>query len=70
MNHPAPFPVELPLRCMKLFSYVDDVVLDPFMGSGSTIVAASRCDRRAIGIDMDKEYCGIALERIRKEVGK
>ena len=70
VNHPAPFPVELPLRCMKLFSYVDDVVLDPFMGSGSTIVAASRCDRRAIGIDRDKEYCGIALERIRKEVGK
>ena len=69
VNHPAPFPVELPLRCMKLFSYVDDIVLDPFLGSGSTLVAACRCKRRGIGIDMDQEYCGIARERIRKETG-
>jgi site-specific DNA-methyltransferase (adenine-specific) len=69
VNHPAPFPVELPLRCMKLFSYVGDTVLDPLMGSGSTLVAACRCGRRAIGIDLDEEYCGIAIERIRKETG-
>ncbi|HOX35137.1 MAG TPA: site-specific DNA-methyltransferase [Methanoregulaceae archaeon] len=67
VNHPAPFPVELPLRCMKLFSYVDDIVLDPFLGSGSTLVAASRCNRRGIGIDLDTGYCGIALDRVRKE---
>lgn len=67
-GHPAPFPVELPLRCMKLFSYIGDTVLDPFMGSGSTLIAAYRCNRLGIGIDMDKEYCSIALERIRKEM--
>jgi site-specific DNA-methyltransferase (adenine-specific) len=69
VNHPAPFPVELPLRCMKLFSYVDDIVLDPFMGSGSTLLAASRCSRKGIGIELDEEYCGIALQRIQKERG-
>jgi site-specific DNA-methyltransferase (adenine-specific) len=69
VNHPAPFPVELPLRCMKLFSYVDDTVLDPFMGSGSTLLAASRCSRKGIGIELDEEYCGIALQRIQKETG-
>ena len=67
VNHPAPFPVELPIRCMKLFSYMDDLVLDPFMGSGSTLVAANRCNRRGIGIDLDLEYCRVARERVRKE---
>ena len=40
IGHPAPFPTELPKRCIKLFSYIDDVVLDPFMGSGTTLIAA------------------------------
>jgi len=64
IGHPAPFPVELPLRCMKLFSFVGDTVLDPFMGSGSTMVAAARCGRNAIGIEIDLQYCAIAKERI------
>ena len=68
IGHPAPFPVELPLRCMKLFSFVDDTVLDPFMGSGSTLVAASQCNRKGIGIEIDPEYCEIAIGRI--ESGK
>jgi site-specific DNA-methyltransferase (adenine-specific) len=67
IGHPAPFPVELPLRCMKLFSFVDDTVLDPFMGSGSTLVAGSRCNRRCIGIEIDPRYCEIAVGRIESE---
>ena len=66
-GHPAPFPVELPLRCMKLFSFVGDVVLDPFMGSGSTLVAASLCHRKGIGIEIDHGYCERAVARIKKE---
>ena len=67
VGHPAPFPVELPLRCMKLFSFVGDIVLDPFLGSGSTLVAASMCNRRGIGIEIDPKYCEIASERIERE---
>jgi site-specific DNA-methyltransferase (adenine-specific) len=67
IGHPAPFPVELPLRCMKLFSYVGDTVLDPFSGSGSTLIAASRCNRKCLGIEIDRRYCEIALERIEEE---
>ncbi|MEI7857531.1 MAG: site-specific DNA-methyltransferase [Methanomicrobiales archaeon] len=67
IGHPAPFPVELPLRCMKLFSFVGDTILDPFMGSGSTLVATSLCNRKGIGIDIDPHYCDIAAERIKKE---
>ena len=66
-GHPAPFPVELPLRCMKLFSFVGDVVLDPFMGSGSTLIAASQCNRKGIGIEIDYGYCERAVARIKKE---
>ena len=66
-GHPAPFPVELPLRCMKLFSFVGDTVLDPFMGSGSTLVAASQCHRKGIGIEIDPGYCKSAVSRIEKE---
>jgi len=63
-GHPAPFPVELPLRCIKLFSFIGDTVLDPFMGSGSTLVAASQCNRKGIGIEIDEGYCRIATGRI------
>lgn len=67
IGHPAPFPVELPLRCMKLFSYVGDTVLDPFSGSGSTLIAATRCNRKCLGIEIDRRYCEIARERIEAE---
>jgi site-specific DNA-methyltransferase (adenine-specific) len=67
IGHPAPFPVELPLRCMKLFSFVGDTVLDPFMGSGSTLIAASLCNRKGIGIEIDPRYCEIASGRIERE---
>jgi site-specific DNA-methyltransferase (adenine-specific) len=64
VGHPAPFPVELPLRCIKLFTFVGDTVLDPFMGSGSTLLAASRCNRQGVGIEVDPHYCEIARQRI------
>jgi site-specific DNA-methyltransferase (adenine-specific) len=67
IGHPAPFPVELPMRCMKLFSFTGDTVLDPFMGSGSTLVAASRNNRKGIGIEIDPRYCEIAADRIKRE---
>ena len=67
IGHPTPFPIELPLRCMKLFSFVGDTVLDPFMGSGSTLVATSLCNRKGIGIEVDSRYCEIAAARIEKE---
>jgi len=67
VGHPAPFPIELPKRCIKLFSYVGDIVLDPFVGSGTTLVAARLLKRRAVGIDISKKYCEIAKERLIKE---
>jgi len=66
-GHPAPFPVELPKRCIKLFSFVGDVILDPFMGSGSTIIASVLNNRQGIGIEIDDEYCEIAKKRILEE---
>lgn len=68
VNHPAPFPVELPERLIKLYTYKDDLVLDPFLGSGSTLVAAARTHRRGAGYDMDPAYVEIARERVRSEL--
>lgn len=67
VGHPAPFPVELPKRLIELYTYEDDVVLDPFMGSGSAAIAALRTDRRYIGFDTDPEYVSIAEQRIATE---
>lgn len=64
IGHPAPFPIELPRRCIKLFSYIDDVVLDPFSGSGTTLIAAVTNNRKGIGIDVDRKYCELARKRI------
>ncbi len=67
VGHPSPFPIELPKRCIKLFSFVDDLVLDPFMGSGTTLIAAYLTNRRAIGIEIDPSYCELAKKRLIKE---
>jgi len=67
VGHPAPFPLELPKRCIKLFSYVGDVVLDPFVGSGTTVVAAYLLGRMGIGRDISKQYCEIARRRLVEE---
>jgi site-specific DNA-methyltransferase (adenine-specific) len=66
-GHPAPFPTELPHRCIKLFSYVGDLVLDPFLGSGTTITTAVLDNRKGIGIDVDLEYCELAKKRLIRE---
>ena len=68
-GHPAAFPVELPRRCIKLFSFVGDTVFDPFLGSGSTLIAARLHNRKGIGVDIDPKYCAIAVERLRRETG-
>lgn len=69
-GHPAAFPVELPKRCIKLFSFVGDVILDPFMGSGSTLIASCLHGRKSIGVEIDKSYCDVAIERLKKEFTK
>ena len=64
VNHPAPFPVELPMRCIEMFTFLGDVVFDPFLGSGTTAVAAKQAGRVYIGCDISEEYCGIAEQRL------
>ena len=63
-HHPAMFPEELPRRLMKLFSYKNDIVLDPFNGAGTTTLVAWKLHRRFIGIDVSQQYCDIALKRL------
>jgi DNA modification methylase len=62
VGHPAPFPVELPRRCIKLFSFVGDTILDPFLGSGSTLLACLETGREGIGVGFDKNMC----EKVKK----
>ena len=64
VNHPAPFPVELPKRCIEMFTFLGDVVFDPFLGSGTTAVAAKQTGRIYIGCDISDEYCNIAEQRL------
>jgi site-specific DNA-methyltransferase (adenine-specific) len=66
-RHPAPFPVGLPLRLINLYTYEDDLVLDPFMGSGTTLVAAIKRGRRPVGYDLEPDYVTIARERVAAE---
>ncbi len=67
VGHPAPFPVELPQRLIDLYTYRGDLVLDPFMGSGTTAVAAIRTERHFVGFDTDPEYVAGALDRVDAE---
>ena len=68
VGHPAPFPVELPQRLIELYTFEEDLVLDPFVGSGSAAVAAVRTKRRYVGYDTDPAYIAIARERVTKEL--
>ncbi len=64
VKHPAPFPVELPFRLIQLYSFKGDIVLDPFMGSGSTAVAAVKSNRFFVGYEINEEYRKTAIKRI------
>lgn len=64
VKHPAPFPVELPYRLIQLYTFKGDVILDPFMGSGSTAIAALKSERKYVGYDIDPDYIKIAEKRI------
>lgn len=64
IGHPAPFPEELPNRLIKLFSFTNDIVIDPFMGSGTTAIAAIKNKRNFVGYEINKEYINLANNRI------
>jgi site-specific DNA-methyltransferase (adenine-specific) len=64
IGHPAPFPLELAERVIKLYSYRGDVILDPFCGSGTTCLAAAQNGRHYLGFDISAEYCALAKKRI------
>jgi DNA modification methylase len=66
VGHPAPFPVELPYRLIQLYTFEGDVVLDPFVGSGTTCIAALKTKRRYVAYDIDKRYCNLAERRIKQ----
>jgi DNA modification methylase len=65
-NHPAPYPEELTNRIIRMFSFVGDVVLDPFLGSGTTMLSASKIGRNSIGIEVDKSYAEYSYKRLNK----
>ena len=67
VGHPAPFPVELPQRLIELYTYRGDLILDPFMGAGSTAVAAARSGRYYVGFDTDRSYVDLAQQRVAAE---
>ena len=67
IGHEAPFPRELPKRCIKLFSFVGDTVLDPFVGSGTTMIEAKVNGRLGIGVEKQSKYCELTLKRLQDE---
>jgi DNA modification methylase len=66
-EHPAPFPLELAYRLIRMFSFSSDTVLDPFCGTGTTMLAAIKSGRNSIGVEIDPIYCEMAMKRIEKE---
>jgi DNA modification methylase len=69
-GHPAPFPVDLAERLIRMFSFAGDTVLDPFAGSGSTALAAMRSGRSSISVEIESDYLLLALKRLRKEAAR
>jgi DNA modification methylase len=66
-HHPAPFPLEIALRLVRMFSFTGDTVLDPFCGSGTTMVAALKTGRNSIGVEIEPEYCRMAAKYLKAE---
>jgi len=66
VGHPAPFPIELPYRLIQLYTFEGDVVLDPFVGSGTACIAALKTKRNYVAYDVDKNYCDLAEQRIKQ----
>jgi len=66
-HHPAPFPLELAYRLVRMFSFVGDTVLDPFCGSGTTMIAAFRTNRNSVGVEIDPDYCRLAVRNLKAE---
>jgi site-specific DNA-methyltransferase (adenine-specific) len=66
-DHPAPFPLEIAHRLISMFSFVSDTVLDPFAGTGTTLVAAARLGRNAVGVEIDPDYIRNAADRLHAE---
>ena len=69
-HHPAVFPEELPMRLITLYSFLNEVILDPFMGSGTTLWVAKKLGRKAIGIELSERYCEIAAKRCSQSIMK
>lgn len=65
-GHPAPYPSELVKRCLNLFSYKGDMILDPFIGSGTTAIVCRKLGRNCIGIELESEYCDLAKDRLKQ----
>ena len=66
-NHPAPFPLELAHRIVRMFSFVEDLVVDPFCGSGTTVLAAMKTGRNSVGVEIDSKYIDLAKQRLNHE---
>ena len=64
IGHPAPFPEELPFRLIQLYSFKDDIILDPFMGSGTTALSAVKSERKFVGYDISKDYVTLSEKRL------
>ena len=70
VGHPAPFHIELPYRLIQLYTFENDVVLDPFIGSGTTAIAAIKTNRRFVGYDINQAYVEMANKRTKKEMSQ
>ncbi|MEP7323371.1 MAG: site-specific DNA-methyltransferase, partial [Saprospiraceae bacterium] len=70
IGHPAPFPEELPFRLIQLYSFKGDIILDPFMGSGTTALSAVKSERKFVGYDISKEYVALSEKRLHSYISQ